>query len=85
MTFAGTVLTLVVIFTSVVDYYICGVYRAQEKNFHFLKNAWSNLYPNAPNGRKWQEYCIHHYFRVQLFLRFWPGAVIREWLISRFC
>ena len=29
-------------------------------------------------------YCIRHYFRVQLFSRFWPGAVIREWLISRF-
>ena len=24
-------------------------------------------------------------FRVQLFLRFWPDAVIREGLISRFC
>ena len=30
-------------------------------------------------------YCIRHYFRVQLFSRFWPGAVIREGLISRFC
>ena len=30
-------------------------------------------------------YCIRHYFRVQLFSRFWPGAVIREWLILRFC
>ena len=30
------------------------------------------------------KYCIRHYFRVQLFSRFWPGAVIREWLISRF-
>ena len=30
------------------------------------------------------EYCISHYFRVQLFSRFWTFAVIREWLISRF-
>ena len=29
-------------------------------------------------------YCISHYFRVQLFSRFWTFAVIREWLISRF-
>ena len=31
-----------------------------------------------------KEYCISHYFRVQLFSRFWTFAVIREWLISRF-
>ena len=30
-------------------------------------------------------YSIRHYFRVQLFSRFWPGAAIREVLISRFC
>ena len=30
------------------------------------------------------QYCISHYFRVQLFSRFWTFAVIREWLISRF-
>ena len=24
-------------------------------------------------------YCISHYFRVQLFSRFWTFAVIREW------
>ena len=30
------------------------------------------------------KYCISHYFRVQLFSRFWTFAVIREWLISRF-
>ena len=30
------------------------------------------------------DYCISHYFRVQLFSRFWTFAVIREWLISRF-
>ena len=30
------------------------------------------------------DYCISHYFRVQLFSRFWTFAVIREWLISRY-
>ena len=35
-------------------------------------------------GHSKKLYCIRHYFRVQLFSRFWPGAVIREWLISRF-
>ena len=36
------------------------------------------------NYRPTYMYCIRHYFRVQLFSRFWPGVVIREWLISRF-
>ena len=30
------------------------------------------------------NYCIRHYFCVQLFSRFWPGAVIREGLILQF-
>ena len=34
--------------------------------------------------KKKKNYCISHYFRVQLFSRFWTFAVIREWLISRF-
>ena len=34
---------------------------------------------------KSEEYCIRHYICVQLFSRFWPDAVIREGLISRFC
>ena len=36
-------------------------------------------------GYKCVSYCTSWNFRVQLFSRFWPGAVIREWLISRFC
>ena len=40
---------------------------------------------NNPKWRIWidigcqERYCISHYFRVQLFLRFWT-----RWLISRF-
>ena len=42
------------------------------------------IYLPSLKNKKITIYCISHYFRVQLFSRFWTFAVIREWLISRF-
>ena len=53
-------------------------------NLHLGKvQEWCNSNKVTINLKK-TSYCIRHYFRVQLFSRFWPGAVIREWLIRDF-